>query len=139
MALDDTYGRIGDGLIFSSLSILLLDHIDGLIIHLFPTISLLFLTFLLLINFVPYSLKHFPIPLPFYLSTIRNINVTRTLSLHIRFILLFYSYPFTINLIFSLLFCTYFLTQKKVITHSLFHDFFSFFGGFLFLFFVYLL
>ena len=117
-------------------AIFLLNHNDSHIIYLFPTISLLFLTFLLLFNFVPYFLKHFPILLPFYLSTTLNINVTRTLSLHIRFILtlLFWSFYYKFDIL-SLILYIFSHTKKGYYSLSL-SWFFFFLGGFLFLLFV---
>ena len=114
---------------------LLLDHIDGQIIHLFPTISLLFLTFLLHINFVPYSLKHFPILLHFSLSTTLNINVTRTLSLHIRFILtlLFTSFYYKFDIL-SLILYIFSHTKKGYYSLSLSWFFFFFWWIFIFIF-----
>ena len=101
---------------------LLLSHINGHMVHLFPTISLLFLNLLLLINYVSYCYTSYnlsPSLLHFYLRTTFNLNITLPLSTTLPFYFgSSYPHSIIINLLLSLPFYIYFSTQK--IYYSLF-------------------
>ena len=92
-------------------------------VHLFPTISLLFLNLLLLINYVSYcytSNNLSPSLLHFYLRTTFNLNITLPLSTPLPFYFgSSYPHSIIINLLFSLPFYIYFSTQKNYFSLSL--------------------
>ena len=92
-------------------------------VHLFPTISLLFLNLLLLINYVSYCYTSYnlsPSLLHFYLRTTFNLNITLPLSTTLPFYFgSSYPHSIIINLLFSLPFYIYFSTQKNYFSLSL--------------------
>ena len=101
---------------------LLLSHISGHIIHLFPTFSLSSLIIFLLIILWPYNYFSSNIfPTFIFLSpTTLYLNLTILLSLHLAFILtLLLPILFTINIFFSLFHSIHISPHKKVNTLSL--------------------
>ena len=112
---------------------LLLNHISSHIIHIFPSLSLSFLTIFLINSLRIVRLLHFLQLFSYFLFFISllatiYLNITLPLSFLFSFIFEFsYSYFLTINLQFSLILCLVFPHKKAL---SLSNFFFSFFDGF---------
>ena len=96
-------------------------HINNHIIHLFPTLSLSFLTIFLFINFSTYNYSSSNISpsfLHFYLSTTLYLNITIFASIHLLLFWLFFSlYIYYIIFLLSLsIFCPH---KKWILSLSL--------------------